>query len=374
MGFKDNLKIGISLSGGGVRAAVFHLGILSKLADESLLEKIKMISTVSGGTLVTGMIYHANNNKWPTSKEFNEHCIKKVKHNLTKRNLQLNAFTRMILWPYPHFGKGRASVIASSIKYCWGIKCKLNDIPEENPRWSINATTIESGKSWRFNPNKKMGDYILNYVEKPDIEMAYALCSSAAVPYLIGPLKLKTDKFKWFQYENFSKNNKTIPVKPKFKKINIWDGGAYDNLGIESLAKFNKGIHYRDEINFLIVSDAARGINTYERKWFDPMRLIDVTMDQVRSLRARILWDHFNYNDNTGVYFRIGESPAAIYNASTKKLSNCKSESKFSDERIFELKNYPTTLWKMKDKDFEDLFEHGREVAHAALVNNCKLN
>ena len=31
-------KIGIALSGGGVRATVFHLGVLARLAEDDLLE------------------------------------------------------------------------------------------------------------------------------------------------------------------------------------------------------------------------------------------------------------------------------------------------------------------------------------------------
>ena len=53
----SNLKIGISLSGGGMRAIVFHYGVLNRLAKEGLLDKVKFISTVSGGTLIIGLIY-----------------------------------------------------------------------------------------------------------------------------------------------------------------------------------------------------------------------------------------------------------------------------------------------------------------------------
>ncbi len=362
---KKEIKIGITLSGGGVRAAVFHLGVLSRLADDNLLESIKMLSTVSGGTLLTGLIYHSNENSWPTSEEFKAKCVPYVKKCLTERNLQLNAILRIIFWPYPHWGRGRASIISSSIKFCWKIKSKLNAI-KENPRWNINATTIESGKSWRFIPNIRMGDYILNYVEKPNIDLSQAMCSSAAVPFMIGPLKLKTKKFQWFKYDA---NGDKVPVEPKFKKLNIWDGGAYDNLGIEPLLKYKNGLQYRDEINFLIVSDAALGINTEKRKWFNPMRLIDVTMDQVRALRSRALWDHFKNNKGSGVYIRIGETVENIFKAwNIENNSNPNMTYSLPQERISELKNYPTTLWKMKKNDFDDLFKHGREVASISLA------
>ena len=56
------IEIALTLSGGGYRAAIFHIGVLSylyhlKLDDGSrLLDHITVMSTVSGGT-ITGMLY-----------------------------------------------------------------------------------------------------------------------------------------------------------------------------------------------------------------------------------------------------------------------------------------------------------------------------
>ena len=56
------LNIGISLSGGGYRAAAFHLGTLSFLnkihvsEEKTLLDCVSVMSTVSGGT-ITGLRY-----------------------------------------------------------------------------------------------------------------------------------------------------------------------------------------------------------------------------------------------------------------------------------------------------------------------------
>ena len=48
--------MGMALSGGGVRAAVFHLGALARLASDDLLEDVTFISTVSGGSMVVGLV------------------------------------------------------------------------------------------------------------------------------------------------------------------------------------------------------------------------------------------------------------------------------------------------------------------------------
>ncbi|HEY5814721.1 MAG TPA: patatin-like phospholipase family protein [Solirubrobacterales bacterium] len=49
--------IGLALSGGGFRAAFFHVGVLARLAETGLLPKVEVISTVSGGSIVGAAYY-----------------------------------------------------------------------------------------------------------------------------------------------------------------------------------------------------------------------------------------------------------------------------------------------------------------------------
>jgi predicted acylesterase/phospholipase RssA len=50
-------KLGLALSGGGFRAALFHIGVVARLADEGLLRQVRVISTVSGGAIVGALYY-----------------------------------------------------------------------------------------------------------------------------------------------------------------------------------------------------------------------------------------------------------------------------------------------------------------------------
>lgn len=50
-------KLGLALAGGGFRAALFHLGVLRRLAHLDVLRRVEVISTVSGGSIV-GALYH----------------------------------------------------------------------------------------------------------------------------------------------------------------------------------------------------------------------------------------------------------------------------------------------------------------------------
>src|SRR5436189_6233843 len=52
-------KIGLALSGGGSRAIAFHLGCLRSLDRLGLLDRIVVLSTVSGGSVI-GAYFHAH--------------------------------------------------------------------------------------------------------------------------------------------------------------------------------------------------------------------------------------------------------------------------------------------------------------------------
>lgn len=50
-------RVGIALSGGGMRAAFLHLGLLARLAECNILRSLDSISCVSGGSIVGGLLY-----------------------------------------------------------------------------------------------------------------------------------------------------------------------------------------------------------------------------------------------------------------------------------------------------------------------------
>lgn len=50
-------KVGLALSGGGFRAALFHLGVLARLAECDVLRSVEVLSTVSGGSIVGAQYY-----------------------------------------------------------------------------------------------------------------------------------------------------------------------------------------------------------------------------------------------------------------------------------------------------------------------------
>jgi len=102
------------------------------------------------------------------------------------------------------------------------------------------------------------------------------------------------------------------------KYIHLWNGGVYDNLGVEALFK-PSGKKFRDEYDFLIVSDASKGTKVEKPSLLHrrALRLVNIATDQVRSLRARSIVNHFIEQPNSGVYLKIGNT-ARIYSGAGK--------------------------------------------------------
>ena len=52
----ERYDLGLCLSGGGYRAMLFHAGALRRLNEAGLLEKLDMVSSVSGGSIAAGLL------------------------------------------------------------------------------------------------------------------------------------------------------------------------------------------------------------------------------------------------------------------------------------------------------------------------------
>ena len=136
------MKIALALSGGGVRATVFHLGVLTRLARQSLIENITFLSTVSGGSLAVALVWACSGSVWPSSDALLRCTIPTARRLLTAHGLH-RAYLRYTLlspWVLRH---GRAGALAGALRNRWSVGGLLSDLPD-NPSWIINATCYES--------------------------------------------------------------------------------------------------------------------------------------------------------------------------------------------------------------------------------------
>lgn len=361
------MRVALALSGGGVRAAVFHCGVLQRLALDGLLESTTFVSTVSGGSLVVGLILCQNGHRWPNSEEFLDTVLPSVRHRLTTATLQWSYAWRSIVLPW-RLARGRAHVLADQLEAQWGIVGSMQDIPE-TPRWEVNATCYETGRNWRFS-RRRMGDYVTNYVLKPRVSIADAIAASAAVPGVIGPLVIRSKDYDWCGYEK----GKPVVDATRAKRYTLWDGGVYDNLGVEPL--FKPGIGYSDGFDFLLVSDASAPLSLDVgmvqrtlKPWRRGLRLIDVATEQVRTLRARSLVAHLQQSLDSGVYLRIGNTVDKVYKPVGGEVP---AGVKLGDDDVARAERFETTLRRLSGEEFELLRRHGFEVANATLAARQK--
>ncbi|MGU3557957.1 patatin-like phospholipase family protein [Methylobacterium radiotolerans] len=368
------LEIKIALSGGGVRAAAFHIGVLRRLAAEGLLERVTHVSTVSGGSLITAVVMSSCGMRWPGSVEFEEVVFPKLKALLTGTDLfSLRAvgFSGLFRFNLRLF-RHRASVLADLLEKRWGVSGLVRDLPE-TPVWHINTASLHTGKNWRF-AAREMGDWVFGRHFLPPVRLAEAAAASAAVPYVIGALRMDLPLEGWFETDPVTKK----PIKsckPTTKRVSLWDGGAYENLGLEAIYKPGQAIKAP---GFLICSDASGPLPAYgeasplgilKGKLAGP-RLFDIASDQIRALRSRMLMRDIECGTVRGALLKMGRSVRQV-DIQVKRERQAREYDAFqSDTEAGLALRHPTDLRAMTPAVFERVARHGFEVADIVLTTH----
>jgi NTE family protein len=250
----------------------------------------------------------------------------------------------------------RANLLAKSIESVWGISQKVSDLPIF-PEVSLNGTTAENGKRFRFK-NDSMGDYTLGYAKPDEFRLADAMAMSAAVPGIFGPLVVDASSYKWERRLSFDAPIETMQqIPPNFSKLHLYDGGVYDNLGIEPL--FDCATQRpKSGANdcFILVSDAGAVLeNGFDLAPYSLMRfkrISDIQGDQIRSLRVRSFWKFIKREPMNGAYLYIADPDLQI------------------DEKSRTAIHFKTTLLPLSELDFDAIAERGYIVA----ATNVELN
>ncbi|MGY6268822.1 patatin-like phospholipase family protein [Achromobacter denitrificans] len=369
----QKLSIGLVLSGGGVRAAAFHAGVLKYLAERDMLKEVVHVSSVSGGSLFTGMVFKQKGYRWPTSSEYLSEFLPSFRKLLTQRSLQGSAVLRLLMpWNW-RFLLSRGNVIAQSLEKVWGVTASLNQLAA-HPLWSINCTAGETGRRFRFK-DKTMGDYELGYAKLRDFKLAKAMAISAAFPGGIGPLVIDPTKFSWEKSADWNAR-KPESVSLPYSKLHLYDGGVYDNLGLEPMFDMGKQQLKNDTslpspVNYLLVSDGGapftRAPIPHQLHPYRFKRLMDIAMDQTRNLRVRAFVSYLMGGPNRGGFLGIGAVPKesiARFTKSRRELgAQLLGETWLSAQECKRAASIRTTLARMREADYDLLERHGYETA-----------
>lgn len=280
----------LCLSGGGYRAMIFHVGVLWRLNETKLLSKIKRFSSVSGGSITTGVLargWRDLNFQDDAAANFVDVVVRPLRR-MASTSIDLGA----VLWGSVLPGSVAERVAKAYREHLFG-ETTLQDLPDE-PRFVFNATNLESGVAFRFSKSY-MGDYRVGRIVDPRIELAVAVAASSAFPPVLSPYVLDLRGETWKDDEG-----NDLGHKPGFRdEIKLSDGGVYDNMGLETAWKRYKTILVSDAGGH--VDDDPDPDSDWLRQTARVLKLID---NQVRSLRKRQVIESFGM-DKTGMYVGI---------------------------------------------------------------------
>ncbi|HZF39971.1 MAG TPA: patatin-like phospholipase family protein, partial [Blastocatellia bacterium] len=285
-------KIGLALSGGGFRAALYHIGVLAKLAELDLLRKVEALSCVSGGSIIGAHYYlevrrlmHEKADREITKDDYID-IVKRLERDFlagVQTNIRTSVVANLIVNLRMIFSSNYSRTMRLGELYEKRIFNRVEDGEGTMPRWMnelkihpkggpenfnpknhnwrraakvpmliLNATTLNTGHNWQFTvswmgeppspiDSEVDGNYRLRrryydqLNEKPwRMRLGHAVAASSCVPALFEPLALPN------YYEGLV--------------VRLVDGGVYDNQGTSSLLD--------QRCNILLVSDASGQMST----------------------------------------------------------------------------------------------------------------
>jgi NTE family protein len=253
-------KIGLALSGGGSRAIAFHLGCLRALHDLGILQQVKVLSTVSGGSVI-GALYAATDAPFP---EFESRVRAMLARGLAGPTIRTAFFTAegpkallsavltgainvgflalsRLLWllslaaPPEHRAKfrlenwhpplrrfaSRTTILCRAIDNEIFKGARLAGLKGRRPFLIINAAELRTGSAFYFTA-RDSGSWRLGRLALTDVSLAYAVAASAAYPMFLPAF----DEIAPFDRRDGSR---------RVERISLTDGGVYDNLGLSPL-------------------------------------------------------------------------------------------------------------------------------------------
>jgi predicted acylesterase/phospholipase RssA len=339
-------RLGIGLSGGGLRASFFHIGVLAQMAELNLLRHVEVISTVSGGSIIGALHYlhikellERKSDDDITDQDYVE-VVRKIESDFlraTEKNIRMETFAsfvanfRMMLldysssdriaelynkWLYQNVLQGVKNPIEMrelKIQPKDGLENFHPNIHNANrkakvPILEINATSLNTGHSWQFSA-QRMGEpptpheseidrkpmrlrradsYNVVVPHQQDFPLGHAVAASACVPALFDPMAISG------LYRDLELNESI--------RVQLVDGGVYDNQGIAALL--------RNNCTCFIVSDASGQMGTENNPGTSPisvlLRASSVLQDRVRNEGLLHLMDGYGEDNVAYMNLRAG--------------------------------------------------------------------
>ncbi|WEK36504.1 MAG: patatin-like phospholipase family protein [Candidatus Pseudobacter hemicellulosilyticus] len=324
MSLSPKNKIGLALSGGGYRATAFHLGTLRTLHRLGILDKVDVISTISGGS-ITGACYMASEKDFP---EFYEELYMDLQRkNVIKWVLLSPIGLRFLLllgilggsfyflfagpaWLFPviwllvfillYFFQFALLPISRRIEKVYNrffYKGMTLDQLPAHPRLVIGATNLQTARPFVFS-RTYMQDSTYQFLDEPikfnpkGFPLARAVMASSCVPFAFTPVRIHR---KFFQ----------DPAQAKTIHPILVDGGVYDNQGIHKVMQ--KGSFACD---IVITSDAGAGSSgelRFRNTFSLLLETVEVFMSRIKKVQmVRNVYDNAATAGKEIAYLSLG--------------------------------------------------------------------
>jgi len=243
-------ELALCLSGGGIRAMLFHLGVVERMWERGILLAVKYLGTVSGGSILGAWLaLHwtrlQNIQHKPEAERqarFQEWIVRPLLA-CAEADLRNRALRR---WLLPGGGKRpRADHLADVLAECLFQQKTLGDLPDNDVlRVSINSTNLRNGKRFSFSRGL-IGDYIGGYMSLgvENLRLATAVAASCAYPIIFGPLVLRVPKGVPMVRLGYGEGAVPVEISPPHgRQLTLMDGGLYENLGLRGASTRYKRI------------------------------------------------------------------------------------------------------------------------------------
>lgn len=287
--------VALCLSGGGSRAALFHLGVLRRLNEVGVLSQVNTITSVSGGSIFAAHLA-AKLSAWPAPGEpiadF-ETLVVPGFETFVRRNLRTPPVARRLLpWNWLNDQTQVDALARLFERYLNGAK--LTELPTAGPDYVFCASDNAFGVNWIFT-RERIGDYEAGYMSPGDWTVGGAAAASGCFPPVFDPMKARVnpEKMTGGRYPRGTARDRII------RGLRLSDGGLYDNLGLEPVWK-NKSI--------VIVSDGGATFDaTGDEGFFKRLKRYATVMGrQTTALRKRWLIASFKTGVMSGTYMGVG--------------------------------------------------------------------
>ena len=293
--------VALCLSGGGYRAALFHLGATRRLNEVGLLSDVDTFTSVSGGSIFASLVagYAVRRpDAWTQSQApvpgYDDEVTRPMRE-LAQHNVRTRTVLAALL-PWNWF-KRDVQIDALADRLADGPMghARLADLPER-PRFIFCSSEMQFRSQWTFDSGiRQIGAEPSGQAALGDWTIARAAASSSCLPGVFAPMSIH-DQLSGGTYDGDD-------AKALARGIVLSDGGMYDNLGVEPV--------WQDHATVL-VSDAGPSFKPDPGmgKIWSLLRFAIILLEQATDVRKRWLISNFVAGQLDGAYWSVAGAAA----------------------------------------------------------------